>query len=364
MQQVKFSSPNDEKGKTKLLKQGEIKGLDIPAHSSGKLNLSTIIDPQADALYLTAIDYRGEELWRWSFKIPTQATTQNTQTGSTPALSTTAELLTVNAGNTKFTFSQKDGELKEVSVNGKKISFANGPRFIAARRSDRSLDQFYNHDDEAAKSKDRTYTEFTDAAVFTGFETREDGKNLVVTANYKLGNLDKVQWTIAPDGTVTLDYTYNFSAVVDLMGVKFDYPENKVQSKRWLGDGPYRVWQNRLHGTVYDVWANDYNDPIPGESFTYPEFKGYFANVSWLNLKTTEGEISITNETPNSYVGIYQPCDGRDKLLYTLPESGISILNVIPAVRNKVNSSDLNGPSAQPKWVDGVYKGRITLKFN
>ena len=148
------------------------------------------------------------------------------------------------------------------------------------------------------------------------------------------------------------------------MGVKFDYPEEKVQSKRWLGDGPYRVWQNRLHGTVYDIWANDYNDPIPGESFTYPEFKGYFANVNWMNLKTSEGEINITNETPNSYVGIYEPRDGRDKLLYTLPKSGISILNVIPAVRNKVNSTDLNGPSAQPKWVDGVYKGRIVLGFN
>ena len=82
-----------------------------------------------------------------------------------------------------------------------------------------------------------------------------------------------------------------------------------------------------------------------------------------MNLKTTEGEISIINETPNPFVGIYQPRDGRDKLLYTLPESGISILNVIPAVRNKVNSTDLNGPSAQPKWVDGVYNGRIIIKM-
>ncbi len=362
--QVKFPTASDKKSAIKILKQGEIKGLDIAPHGSGKLNLNTNIDPQADALYLTAIDYRGEELWRWSFKIPARPTTQNPISGSTPTLNKTQEFLTVIARNSKFSFSQKDGELKNVIVNGKEISFGNGPRFTAARRADRSLDQFYNHDDEAAKSKDRTYTEFTEAAIFTGFETKEDGKNLIVTASYKLGNLDKAQWTIAPDGTLTLDYSYNFSAVVDLMGVKFDYPEEKVQSKRWLGDGPYRVWQNRLHGTVYDIWANDYNDPIPGESFTYPEFKGYFANVNWMNLKTSEGEINITNETPNSYVGIYEPRDGRDKLLYTLPKSGISILNVIPAVRNKVNSTDLNGPSAQPKWVDGVYKGRIVLGFN
>ena len=92
-----------------------------------------------------------------------------------------------------------------------------------------------------------------------------------------------------PDGTVELNYTYNFNGVVDMMGVRFDYPEEKVVGKRWLGDGPYRVWQNRLHGTTYNVWENKYNDPVPGESFTYPEFKGYFANCSWMNIETQEG---------------------------------------------------------------------------
>ncbi len=361
--QVKFPSLSDEKGKITVLKQGEAAGLDIAAHSTGKLNLNTTIDPQAEALYLTAIDYRGEELWRWSFQLPS-VQKEIAANGATAVSEKTDDKLIVTAGNIVYTFSAKNGELKAVSVNGKKISFANGPRFVAARRADRSLDQFYNHDDEQAKSKERTYTEWTDAAVFKGFDVKQSENNLIITANYKLGNLDKAQWTIVPDGTLTLDYSYNFSAVVDLMGVKFDYPEEKMQHKRWLGAGPYRVWQNRTQGPVYDLWENDYNDPIPGESFAYPEFKGYFANVSWMNLKTSEGEISISNETPNSYVGIYEPRDGRDKLLYTLPKTGISILNVIPAVRNKVNSSDLNGPSAQPKWVDGVYKGKIVLKFS
>ena len=183
------------------------------------------------------------------------------------------------------------------------------------------------------------------------------------TANYKLGNLDKAQWTINPSGDLALDYTYNFSGVVDLMGIRFDYPEDQVISKRWLGAGPYRVWQNRIHGTQYDVWENDYNDPIPGETFTYPEFKGYFGDVSWMNIQTKEGTISLTNETPDTYIGVYQPRDGRDRLLYTLPESGISVLNVIPPVRNKVNSTDLCGPSSQPKWVNGPQTGRVIFRF-
>lgn len=84
---------------------------------------------------------------------------------------------------------------------------------------------------------------------------------------------------------------------------------------------------------------------------------------SWMSIRTKEGTISLTNETPDSYIGVYQPRDGRDRLLYTLPESGISVLNVIPPVRNKVNSTDLCGPSSQPKWVDGSQTGRLVIRF-
>ena len=362
--QVKFPAASDKASAAQVLKQGELQGSNVVPHQSGIIDIKTTMLSEADALFLTAIDKYGHELWRWSFPV-NKAKKEITSALSTRATSSeTADAVTVKANNRTYVFSKKDGQLKSVSVGSQPISFANGPRFIGARRADRSLDQFYNHDDEKAKDKDRTYSEFPDAAVFTGLDVKEEGTNLIVTANYKLGNLDRAQWTIAPDGKAILDYTYNFSGVVDLMGICFDYPEAKVVSKRWLGEGPYRVWQNRLHGTQFDVWENDYNDPIPGETFTYPEFKGYFANVQWMNLCTQEGVISLTNETPASYVGVYQPRDGRDRLLYTLPESGISVLNVIPPVRNKVNSTDLCGPSSQPQWVNGAQTGRLVLEFS
>ncbi len=84
--------------------------------------------------------------------------------------------------------------------------------------------------------------------------------------------MQKAEWNVMPDGALRLNYSYNFNGVVDMMGIQFDYPENRVKGKRWLGNGPYRVWQNRLQGAVYGLWENEYNDPIPGESFTYPEF--------------------------------------------------------------------------------------------
>ncbi|WP_175629446.1 glycoside hydrolase family 2 protein [Bacteroides acidifaciens] len=364
--QVKFPSATDASNTgTQVLKQGEVQGSNIAAHSAGVLDIKTTVLPDADALFVTAIDKYGHELWRWTFPVDklNQSKEELSPLSSKATYTETDNGLTVKANNRTFVFSKKDGQLKGVSVNNRKISFANGPRFIGARRADRSLDQFYNHDDEKAKEKDRTYSEFPDAAVFTKLDVKEDGGSLIVTANYKLGNLDKAQWTINPSGVMALDYTYNFSGVVDLMGICFDYPEEQVISKRWLGAGPYRVWQNRIHGTQYDIWENDYNDPIPGETFTYPEFKGYFSNVSWMNIRTKEGTICLTNETPDTYIGIYQPRDGRDRLLYTLPESGISVLNVIPPVRNKVNSTDLCGPSSQAKWVNGSQTGRIVFRF-
>ena len=365
-QQVKFPSVTDSSNKTtRILKQGEVQGSDVAAHGVGVVDIKTSILPETDALFLTVIDKYGYELWRWTFPVDklNRETEQFSASSGRASYTETEKGITVKANGRTFVFSKKDGQLKDVSVNNRKISFANGPRFIGARRADRSLDQFYNHDDEKAKAKDRTYSEFTDAAVFTKLDVKEEGGNLILTANYKLGNLDKAQWTIHPDGMATLDYTYNFSGVVDLMGICFDYPEEQVLSKRWLGAGPYRVWQNRIHGTQYDIWENDYNDPIPGETFTYPEFKGYFGSVSWMSIRTKEGTISLTNETPDSYIGVYQPRDGRDRLLYTLPESGISVLNVIPPVRNKVNSTDLCGPSSQPKWVDGSQTGRLVIRF-
>ena len=365
-QQVKFPSVTDASNTTtRILKQGEVQGSDVAAHGVGVADIKTSILPETDALFLTVIDKYGYELWRWTFPVDklNRETEQFSASSGRASYTETEKGITVKANGRTFVFSKKDGQLKDVSVNNRKISFANGPRFIGARRADRSLDQFYNHDDEKAKAKDRTYSEFTDAAVFTKLDVKEEGGNLILTANYKLGNLDKAQWTIHPDGMATLDYTYNFSGVVDLMGICFDYPEEQVLSKRWLGAGPYRVWQNRIHGTQYDIWENDYNDPIPGETFTYPEFKGYFGSVSWMSIRTKEGTISLTNETPDSYIGVYQPRDGRDRLLYTLPESGISVLNVIPPVRNKVNSTDLCGPSSQPKWVDGSQTGRLVIRF-
>ncbi len=360
--QVKFPAYN-ENGDVKVVKQGDVKGSDVAPHEAGTVKIP-FDKVGADALQITVIDTYGSELFTWSYPLTYQKNgVALSNQGSKPTYQQDEESVTVSANGRSYLFSKKDGQLKGVTLKGKTIDLKDGPRFICAHRADRSMDQFYNHDDPDAEKKKTQYDEFEDAGKFVSLDVEEKDNSVIVTANYKLGCFDKAQWTIVPDGSAALDFTYNFSGVVDLMGVKFDYPEDKVISKRWVGDGPYRVWQNRLHGPQYGLWENDYNDPIPAESFTYPEFKGYFANVSWMNLKTQDGTICIQNETPDSYIGVYEPRDGRDNMLYKLPKTGIAVMKVIPPVRNKVNTTDLIGPSSQAKWVDGPQTGRIVLRF-
>ena len=351
-----------EYGKTdvKVIKEGKFESPDAAPGQRVQLALPRNY-LEADAIQLTAIDPNGQEIFTWSYKfrmrvgnLNRKALRENTQQYT---YTEDGDQLLVKNDNRQYTFSKKTGMLMGVSVDGKKISFSNGPRFVAAKRSDRSDDGFYNHDDKQAEKKKTLYTEYADQGAFAGFTFSDS----TLVANYQHGSLEKVTWRFLQNGGAYMDVDYYFNGVVDLFGVCFDYPEQMVKRKTWVGKGPYRVWQNRMEGPQYGLWSNDYNDPIPGETFEYPEFKGYFSNVSWMKLETTEGQLGI--EGINLKVGVYTPRDGRDHILYTLPETGIAILRAIPAVRNKVNTTDLNGPSAQPYWSKGKGNINAILRF-
>jgi beta-galactosidase/beta-glucuronidase len=351
-----------EYGRTdiKVIKEGKFESPDAAPGEKARLTLPRNYQ-EADVIQLTATDPNGQEIFTWGYKWRTKAGNLNKKTQQKNTLQYTytedANLLQVQQGNRQYTFSKKTGWLMGVSVEGKKLSFGNGPRFVAAKRSDRSQDGFYNHDDKQAFQKKTQYTEYADQGKFVGFTFADS----TLVATYQHGSMEKVTWRFLADGGVYMNVDYYFNGVVDLLGICFDYPEKMVKSKQWVGKGPYRVWQNRMEGPQYGLWSNDYNDPIPGESFEYPEFKGYFSSVSWMKLKTTEGELGI--EGISMKIGVYTPRDGRDHILYTLPETGISILKTIPAVRNKVNTTDLNGPSAQPYWSKGDGHINAILHF-
>ena len=111
--------------------------------------------------------------------------------------------------------------------------------------------------------------------------------------------MKSVTYRIDPNGWLRIDFTYNLIGPHDFFGVGFNYPETNLKSMRFLGNGPSPVYQNRLAGGLLDVWDRTYNNTITGypatdqsTPFVYPEFKGYYAGVRWIELRTSEGPIT------------------------------------------------------------------------
>ena len=342
--------------KVSVVGQGTLR---VPSVEPGKTATLSLPESLAEVVEISATDPHGRDIFTWSFPNPQVDIVDSIGAYQEPGHTENDAQLTVMSQGKTYVFSKQDGRLTQVKTARGQLSLQ-GPRLVAAKRADRSQDGFYNHDDKQAFDKKTQYTEYADQGQFDHFEW-QDGE---LIAHYRHGSIDQVAWTFWPDGRVSVSVSYAFNGVVDLLGISFDYPEQQVRSKQWVGRGPYRVWQNRLEGPQYGYWTTDYNDPIPGESWEYPEFKGYFSEVSWMQLQTTEGRIGITDIDEHHYVGIYQPRDGRDHILFDLPQTGISILKAIPAVRNKVNTTDLNGPSAQPYWSKGRDMIGATFVFD
>jgi hypothetical protein len=342
----RFPSPNDTRSSHKIITSGTAKSANIAPHSTGTIKLGLPANwRNADVLYVTAKDPLGRELWIWSWQIrqtseinrvAAKAVTNKIQTKDA------GRLVVVKAGTLDLRFNKDTGLLAEVRRGGKLIEFGNGPRFIAYRRNDRK------YDDIAGQSK------------LTAFRSKMEGSDMIVESSFD-GALRRVVWRVSRDGGLRLDYEYSFDGTVDMLGVNFDYPESKMRSIRWLGFGPYRVWQNRIQGTTLDVWENKYNDPTPGESWYYPEFKGYFRGWRWASFQTADGNITVSTDTDDSYLGVYKPKDGKEGLL-DFPDTGITFLDVIPAMRNKFHTTDEIGPQSKPIQVSGVK--RRTILFN
>lgn len=187
---------------------------------------------------------------------------------------------------------------------------------------------------------------------------------VAVTATDSVIQLNgRCRWSQLSPGRYRLDYDYDCTGDVKLMGLALHYPEAECRAKRWLGRGPSRVWQNRMEGPQYGYWENNYNNTRPGISFEMPEFKGYFDGVTWLEADFTDYTIRIEPQAESTFVGVFAPQDGLDNYLFNLPETGLAILDVIPAIGNKINDAGKTGPEGKPRHMAGRHHGSVIIAF-
>ena len=272
----RFPSPLRDGAQMELVASGKAEPPAIPPGTTGKLALRLPDEwDQAHVLALEVRDPGGRELWTWTWplggleKFRRQLTQPATTTADGVArLFRTETTYELSAGDGRsgsdrqsgsdltVVISRETGELLQVRRGDRVLSLANGPRAAAG---------------------ESTCRQTVGGTV---------GPDAVVQAQYG-GALAAVTWRLQGNGWLHCSYRYRASGPQPYHGVLFDYPEAAVKHKRWLGDGPYRVWKNRLRGVTLNLWENDYNDTLTGwRDWVYPEFKGVFANVHWLELTT------------------------------------------------------------------------------
>ncbi len=294
-----------------------------------------------------------------------------------PAATESDAALTATAGDLTLQISKTTGLLTSASRKGKTFSFGNGPRVLSMGPRLEPPRRVRPTNPPTPPPPAPIPPAMASASKLTSLTHAMDGNDLVVTAAFD-GPMKSLTYRLQPSGWLTIGYTYAVTGPQEYFGVGFDYPEANVKGMRFLGDGPAPVYKNRTAGGVLDVWNRPYNNTIDGDPddlkagqhFDYPLFKGFYRDIRWLELNTSEGPITaMLEQHPDSpiYVQIFTPKSPpailAGQTAVPFPDSGISFLDAIPAVGSKFGGPKGSGPMGQPAIGNGEYKGHVSLYF-
>ena len=290
-----------------------------------KINLPSSWE-MSDALFLTAFDQNNQELFTWSWTIATarQLTIKTFSKNTNVAVITAkddGDQLMVQNGNVSCYFTESTGFLDKVICNNSLISLSSGPFMVSAELTLRS----FNH-----------------------YST---GDNYIVETSYAGEGSMALKWIFSPGIPIKLAYTIEHKGEANIIGISMNYPEEKITGMKWLGRGSYRVWKNRMQGLQFGVWHKDYNNTVTGESWLYPEFKGYHANVNWVVVENKEKSFTIHFENENTFFQMLKPDkpQGADND-YTsppFPAGNLGFIYAIPPIGTKFQAPEKMGPQSQ-----------------
>ena len=286
--------------------ENKIASPDIAPGKTGSLKLDLPAGwKNSDALSVTARNPKGHELWTWVWPLQPQKTF--TPTGSATAAMISGDELHLKAGATEARIAAATGQLLGVKVGGKDFPLTSDP-------------------------------------------------------------ISHAKWTLLDSGWLKLEYSIDPAIQTNVLGVAFDYPEDKMLKKTWLGDGPYRVWRNRLKGLTFGVWETAFNTTETGyKDWDYPEFSGYFANVRWLKLETTDGALTMVIPDENTFARVGTPHfpggNLMSKMAMKFPKGNLAVVRDIPSIGNKFQTAAQTGPQATTPLANVPYHSTVFLFF-
>lgn len=296
---------------------GHIPAPHIEPGQNGKLNVPLPANwKEYDVLYITANDPYNKELFTWSFPITTPELVSGKlldTTGRTkPVITEQDSVWMVRANNIQVAFNKATGLLEGTPLY-------HGP----------IVDEGDNN--------------------FAGFTYAYEGNNLVIRSKFdRQQHYNTLEWTIYPSGIVKLYVSYFPGAhFTSFVGLNFSFPEKDILCVDYMGNGPYRVWKNRLKGTRFGIWHKDYNDTETGETWNYPEFKGYYSQLYWCKFITRSKPFTVYTTTEDVFLRLFTPAWKTDQWHNyepVFPSGDISFMQAISAIGSKTQRNETTGP--------------------
>jgi hypothetical protein len=334
---LRLPGPRDPSA-PKLLAHGTARAPALPPGASTAWRLPVPIRDLEwnEIVEFSVIDPAGGELWKWVLEShePRPSVTVNVL----PIVSRKGQEVT--AGHYSLTFDPVTGEVLRIGDGPNQMDIR-GPQLAAWLRT----------------PKTRGFEEIAGGKKLRALELAPGGA-IMARASYD-GPLRSVTWRVSGDGLV-MQYEIEIEGAADILGVRFEPPAGRIVDKRWMGAGPYRIWNNRQAGTEFGLHATNYSLSVPGESYHYPEFEGFFGAWRWLRFRVNGVQVTFRNGGDVPFFAVNRPAPGEKPIL-ELPDMGWSFLHAIPAIGTKFAPADVLGPQSQPRQFHGVTRGELLI---
>jgi hypothetical protein len=277
-----------------------------------------------DVLLIKAWGPDKKEIFTWSLPISHPATVAKTMHLSNrtvkPLIEERDSVFHVMVNKIDLLFNSENGLLVSVKNRDGEIPFNNGP----------ILQEGQNN--------------------FKNFSYHFEDSNLVIESAYdKKNHFNTLKWTVYPSGIVGMDVKYfpgDYFTLFD--GVNFSFPEKEIKSVQYMGDGPYRVWKNRMRGDQFGIWTKEYNNTETGEApWIYPEFKGYHSRMYWCKVFTKNQQFTVMTSDEDVFLRLFTPAfkdDAWHNYMLNFPSGDISFMQGIPAIGTKTQRAETTGP--------------------
>lgn len=307
-----------------------------------------------DILYVTATDRENRELCTWSYEIgnPLKVASRCLPTDKSAPAAQAQDLgadWLLSAAGVEARINKETGLLHAVVYQGETIPLSNGPVLIT---------------DKQVTCKSVQY------------KLAEGNPHLTVT--YVTNNGKDVAygftWTMLPSGVLQLDYDYRPQDKISMAGITFDFPEEGVKGATLFANGPYRVYKNRMKGGTLNVWNKTYNNTVTGESWDYPEFKGYYSLFYGMKLDCPT-PFAVYSGKEDVILHLFTPAiqslyaADRNYTVPAYPKGNISFMSAIPPVGTKFGKAENYGPQSQLHRFSGNgaennISGQLFFDFN